>query len=217
MPYKLPHSCTADVLCVCAAGEWQGDTGTRAFEKLLSAEFRCEERMSLPNWTDTCYSLTVWQRRSSTAAAGGEATAGKEKKARIPATASAGSSTVKGAGSAAVQEHLLPHRVHPFQCAQCGCGRVEEHSTSSSISSTSSSGVRQLHRCRMSYDLSFCSSHCAALGRALHLDELAVRCLLQGRQDGEQGQVCSDSSAPAPLIELSAKYFIKVPAPVIDK
>ena len=192
---------------VYAAGEWQGDTGTRAFEKLLSAEFRCEERMSLPNWTDTCYSLTVWQRRSSTAA-GGETT-GKEKKARVPPTTT-GSSTAKGSGSAAVQEHLLPHRVHLFQCAQCGCGRAEEHSTSSS-------GVRQLHRCRMSYDLSFCSSHCAALGRALHLDELAVRCLLQGRQDGEQGGECSDSSAPAPLIKLSAKYFIKVPAPVIDK
>ena len=38
--------------------------GTVAFEKLLSASFDCIEFIPLPNWGDTCYSLTVWHRRS---------------------------------------------------------------------------------------------------------------------------------------------------------
>jgi hypothetical protein len=48
---------------VCYVGEWQGDTGTKAFEKQLSIDFKCVEIIPLPNWSDTCYMLSIWERR----------------------------------------------------------------------------------------------------------------------------------------------------------
>jgi len=48
---------------VAYVGEWQGDTGTRAFEDLLSRVFFVDEVIQLPNWGDTCYSLMVWRRK----------------------------------------------------------------------------------------------------------------------------------------------------------
>lgn len=50
---------------VAYVGEWQGDTGTRSFEALLSRAFFVEEVVQLPNWGDTCYSLMVWRRKDS--------------------------------------------------------------------------------------------------------------------------------------------------------
>jgi hypothetical protein len=47
---------------ICYVGEKRGDTGTKGFEKLLESSFRCDELIPLPNWMDTCYSLTIWRR-----------------------------------------------------------------------------------------------------------------------------------------------------------
>jgi hypothetical protein len=48
---------------VCYVGEYRGDTGTRAFERLLESAFDCLQEVPLPNWGDTAYSLTIWKRR----------------------------------------------------------------------------------------------------------------------------------------------------------
>lgn len=50
---------------VCYVGEWQGDTGTKTFEKMLNTDFICTEIITLPNWSDTCYSLMIWRRKMS--------------------------------------------------------------------------------------------------------------------------------------------------------
>jgi len=184
-------------LDICT-GEWQGDTGTKGFEKLLSAEFSCEELLRLPNWGDTCYSLTVWRRRTSSSGAGEKGNKeSKKKESNAKTTGSGGSSNTQS-----VAEHLLPHKTHPFLCSHCGCGR-------SDASSSGNSEVRQLFRCRLSYNVYFCSGRCAIQGRAAHLDELAVKCLLQGT-----GAVEEQITTSQPLLELSANYFVKVSAPV---
>ena len=54
---------------VCYVGEYRGDTGTARFEALLDASFQCVEEVPLPNWGDTCYSLTIWRRVTLTAGA----------------------------------------------------------------------------------------------------------------------------------------------------
>ena len=46
---------------VVYVGEYRGDTGTRQFEKLLESAFRCTDVIPLPNWGDTCYSLSIWE------------------------------------------------------------------------------------------------------------------------------------------------------------
>jgi hypothetical protein len=48
---------------VCYVGEYRGDTGSRPFEKLLESTFDCAEEITLPNWGDTAYSLTIWRKR----------------------------------------------------------------------------------------------------------------------------------------------------------
>jgi hypothetical protein len=45
-------------------GEFQGDTGTAEFEALLAANWNLvQEPIPLPNFGNTCYSLTLWSRR----------------------------------------------------------------------------------------------------------------------------------------------------------
>ncbi|DAZ92755.1 TPA: hypothetical protein N0F65_000580, partial [Lagenidium giganteum] len=48
---------------VLHVGEWQGDTGERKFEKRLARDYTLVKEVALPNWGNTAYSLTVWQRR----------------------------------------------------------------------------------------------------------------------------------------------------------
>ncbi|XP_075264509.1 uncharacterized protein LOC142356498 [Convolutriloba macropyga] len=50
---------------VCHVGEWGGMTGDATFEKQLTESFQLVKVVPLPNWTNTCYALTVWQRRGS--------------------------------------------------------------------------------------------------------------------------------------------------------
>lgn len=177
-----------DTFFMCE-GEWQGDTGTKAFEKLLTTEFICEESLDLPNWTDTCYTLTVWKRRTS------------------------GTSGAKQVLNPAQGVHLLPHRIHPYACSQCGTGRRDRTSDSTS------GEVRQLFRCRISYHTYFCSSQCASSGRDLHLAELAVRCVLQQNQNTGENEFDVvrevDGNDRKPLIALEGSYFVKVQAPLL--
>lgn len=58
---------------VLYCGEYRGDTGTKSFEQLLEQTFTCVRRAVLPNWVDTCYSLTVWQRYDKDKPAGSNA------------------------------------------------------------------------------------------------------------------------------------------------
>jgi hypothetical protein len=45
-------------------GEFQGDTGTAEFEALLAAHWNLvQDPIPLPNFGNTCYSLTLWRRR----------------------------------------------------------------------------------------------------------------------------------------------------------
>lgn len=45
-------------------GEWQGDTGDSRFESELHRRFVLEQEISLPNWGNSAYGLTVWRRKS---------------------------------------------------------------------------------------------------------------------------------------------------------
>ena len=45
-------------------GEWQGDTGDRRFENELQRRFGLVEEVSLPNWGNSAYGLTVWRRKA---------------------------------------------------------------------------------------------------------------------------------------------------------
>ncbi|GMF56150.1 unnamed protein product [Phytophthora fragariaefolia] len=48
-------------------GEWQGDTGDNRFESELQRRFVLEQEISLPNWGNSAYGLTVWRRKSKDA------------------------------------------------------------------------------------------------------------------------------------------------------
>ncbi|CAI5716986.1 unnamed protein product [Peronospora destructor] len=45
-------------------GEWQGDTGDSRFESELQRRFELEKEITLPNWGNSAYGLTVWRRKS---------------------------------------------------------------------------------------------------------------------------------------------------------
>jgi len=47
---------------VAHVGEWQGITGTAAFEQLLCANFTLQKSVALPN-IDSSAGLTIWKRR----------------------------------------------------------------------------------------------------------------------------------------------------------
>lgn len=69
--YPPPHDDMA-LLCVRSfqgefivhVGEWQGDTGDRRFEKELQRRFVLVQELALPNWGNSAYHLSVWQRKS---------------------------------------------------------------------------------------------------------------------------------------------------------
>jgi hypothetical protein len=44
-------------------GEWDGDTGSSAFEHKLLSGWDLVEAIPLPNWSDTAHDLTIWHRR----------------------------------------------------------------------------------------------------------------------------------------------------------
>jgi hypothetical protein len=48
-------------------GEWQGDTGDQRFESELQRRFVLEQEISLPNWGNSAYGLTVWRRKTTDA------------------------------------------------------------------------------------------------------------------------------------------------------
>ena len=45
-------------------GEARGDTGSHAFDAMLSREFVLDEVVRLPNWPDTAHEMAVWRRRA---------------------------------------------------------------------------------------------------------------------------------------------------------
>lgn len=45
-------------------GEWQGDTATYEFEKALVSSFSLVNTIGLPNWFNTCYTFSLWKRKS---------------------------------------------------------------------------------------------------------------------------------------------------------
>ena len=55
---------------VCVyVGEWQADTGTPKFERLLLKKWQLQSRVPLPNWGSTAYCLMIWVRQGSARAA----------------------------------------------------------------------------------------------------------------------------------------------------
>lgn len=44
-------------------GEWQGDTGTLEFEKSLLQSYSLIQSIGLPNWNNTCYLTSIWERK----------------------------------------------------------------------------------------------------------------------------------------------------------
>jgi hypothetical protein len=93
-------------LCYC--GEYRGDTGTKAFEQLLEQTFDCVQRDPLPNWVDTCYSLTVWRRRGPGNGAGG-------------GTCISSSNSTSGSRTSTHSSNSSSQ--HPLRCVGCGALR----------------------------------------------------------------------------------------------
>jgi len=77
------------------AGEWSGFTATRRFESELLSRFALSERIELPNWGSTAYSLTIWTKRGG----GGEA-------------------------KACVAHDLARAELIPAACGGCGCSKA---------------------------------------------------------------------------------------------
>jgi len=50
---------------VAHVGEWEGDTGTAEFERMLFEGFKLIREVQLPNWGNTAYALTIWSRRAA--------------------------------------------------------------------------------------------------------------------------------------------------------
>ena len=49
--------------CVAYVGEFNGDTASPVFEAALRADFTLTECIKLPDFGNTCYSLTLWRRK----------------------------------------------------------------------------------------------------------------------------------------------------------
>ncbi len=202
--------------CVCYVGEWQGDTGTKAFEKLLCETFVCEEIVPLPNWGDTCYMMMIWRRRKDS----------------------------KGMNSIA-KDIYSNHKTYPVLCSYCG-NRSDSSSSSSNTVSISGHSMQSvpmstslpLQRCRLSYNIYFCNTNCAINGRNIHIEELASKYLLQRsnvntmktvEEDGVDEGIGSkkkrkrDSNSTslksaedtivAPLIGLSSNHYVRLQSP----
>lgn len=135
---------------VCYVGEWQGDTGTKAFDKLLCENFTCEEIIPLPNWGDTCYMMMIWRRR-------------------LPSNSSTTTGNVL----------LKGHTTFPLLCSHCGNRPAANAASGSEGHATSALTARQLYRCKLTCNVYFCDEVCAAAGRKLHQEELSSKYLLQ--------------------------------------
>ena len=80
-------------------GEWQGDTATPDFEKSLLQQFSLFQSVGLPNWGNTCYSLTIWKR--------------KALKEDVPPVTPKTSPLID----------ILLGGIPPFQCTSCGLSK----------------------------------------------------------------------------------------------
>lgn len=106
---------------VAHVGEWYGATGTAAFQRRLCREFHRVQTVPLPNFGDTCYALTVWQRRKAKEAE-------EEEDEEAPATASAGLLECSACGrGGAVLRRCRYSRAVQFcsrRCAEGAAGRA---------------------------------------------------------------------------------------------
>ena len=50
---------------VLYVGEWQGNTANSKFEDVLERHFNLIKVVSLPNWSNTFYNLSIWERKST--------------------------------------------------------------------------------------------------------------------------------------------------------
>lgn len=91
---------------MCLIGEAPGgDTGTPAFAAALHARFSLVQRLPLPNWSDSCHDLTIWERRTSV-------------RAGAPAALEGAPQTVPHMGYLPKRCEPLP----PLACCVCGAG-----------------------------------------------------------------------------------------------
>ena len=106
---------------VAHVGEWYGATGTAAFQRRLCREFHRVQTVPLPNFGDTCYALTVWQRRK-----GKEAEEEAEEEAPTSAAAGLLECSACGRGGAVLRRCRYSRAVQfcSRRCAEGAAGRA---------------------------------------------------------------------------------------------
>lgn len=130
---------------VIHVGEWEGFTGSLEFETQLFQHFRLIRRVELPNWQDTCYDLTVWERISTAGSLSSQITS---KVAKASKTL-----TSNPTAESALLESPLKEAHRHLRTVQCfSCGKL----------------VSVLRRCRCCRIVAFCSKACASQGARQH-------------------------------------------------
>ena len=153
---------------VCCVGEWDGDTGTAAFQQTLLRDWRLMDAVALPNWGDTCYELLVWQRKGAACALesnNDQSTVLSKHSARRARDAvfAEGPAHDAGQGAVATPAQEQAGGLRPLATACCACG---------------STGTAQvpLRRCRLTCCFAFCSQQCLDATVAAAPDVLPRQC-----------------------------------------
>ena len=113
------------------------------------------------------------------------------------------------------------HIVFPFQCCVCN-GNTNSNNSNNTKTSTNYTNIN-LHRCRMTYDVYYCSEGCAnsETGRRKHYNALLARHLIcnqnssssSGGSSGGGGDKDNTSSNDTALVEIGMSWYRRVNAP----
>jgi hypothetical protein len=150
-------------------GEIAGDTGTREMEALLKAEWGMVGRpVELRNWGNTCYALTLWERRE-----GG-----------------------KSSCAASASPSPSPTPSWPLSCASCGAVPPLAPPPPSQQKKGHNKREGMFYRDRLTRAVAVCSMACArspearrALGRELRRRHIALpgpSSAGDGEEEGEE-------------------------------
>ncbi len=186
------HHCAAAGVrgfTVCIVGEWRGHTGDDALTESLLRGFTMQQRIALPNWTDTAHELTIWRRRAEHVATASEQTElrGSDEDAQdsMPSTAAEPAPVRRDRSTADGDAMRLPAANgtnggalvsgprEPLQCWTCG--DAPQTVGGPAPATDAAKGRRELRRCRFCRDAAFCSAACAADGQDLHRQAHALR------------------------------------------
>lgn len=185
---------------VVHVGEWDGTTGSTAFQDALMGSFVVVERVGLPNWGNTAYDLTVWRRISPNtvnSSSGANNThghanhgSGSNSVPIAPSNPSNGFNSGFNSNNSGFNSNnshnnsnnnslnnnnkaLAQHKVAvPRSCTKCG-----------QTSGWSNGAKVPLRRCRWCRDASYCSPECHARDEKDHRRRHALKMIFVPETD----------------------------------